>query len=101
MTNRVDVTLYTRPGCHLCDEAAARLVELAEQLPIGVQAIDIEGDVDAAILERYNNVVPAVHVSGVPISVAPLDWMAIRAAVTAGLIEPNDDNTESGTGFAH
>jgi len=42
MTNRVDVTLYTRPGCHLCDEAAARLVELAEQLPIGVQAIDIQ-----------------------------------------------------------
>ena len=104
MANRVDVTLYTRSGCHLCDEAAARLAELAEQLPIGVHTIDIDGDVDAAILERYTDVVPAVHVGGVPISVAPLDWMAVRGAidaVAAGLIEPGDDDTEPGTGFSH
>ena len=42
----VPVTLYTRQGCHLCEEAAAGLDALALQLPIEVTAIDI--DLDAA-----------------------------------------------------
>jgi len=101
MTDLIEVTLYTRSGCHLCDEAIAELTRLAEQLPIDVQAVDI--DSDEATHERYNDTVPELHVGGVPVSAAPLDWMAILGAidsVAAGLIEPDDDR-EPGTGFAH
>lgn len=102
MNDRVEITFYTRAGCHLCDEAADELARLAEQLPIEVQAIDI--DADEAVRERYNDSVPAIHVGGVPVSAAPLDWMAIRGAidsVAAGLIQPPDDDREPGTGFSH
>jgi glutaredoxin len=98
VTNRVDVTLYTRSGCHLCDEATAELAQLAEQLSIDVHAVDI--DADAATRERYNDTVPQIYVGGVPVSAAPLDWRAIRGAidaVAAGLVEPS---AESGTGFS-
>lgn len=102
MTDRIEVTLYTRSGCHLCDEAAAELARLAEELPIDVRAIDI--DADEATRERYNDTVPEVYVGGVPVSAAPIDWMAIVGAidsVAAGLVEPDDDDREPGTGFAH
>ena len=102
MINRVDVTLYTRAGCHLCEEAAAELTRLAELLPLDIETIDI--DADEATRERYNDSVPEIHVGGVAVSAAPLDWMAIRGAIDAvgaGLIEPDDDDLDPGTGFSH
>lgn len=102
MINRVDVTLYTRAGCHLCEEAAAELTRLAELLPLEIETIDI--DADEATRERYNDTVPEVHVGGVAVSAAPLDWMAVRGAIDAvgaGLVEPDDDDSEPGTGFSH
>lgn len=79
MTSRVDVTFYTRTGCHLCDDAAVELSKLGEQFPVEVQFVDI--DDDAAIRERYNDIVPAIDVAGVLVSSAPLDWAAIRGVI--------------------
>ena len=102
MSDRVDVTLYTRSGCHLCEDAAAELAKLSARLPIAVTAVDV--DADEAARARYNDAVPVIHVAGIEVSAAPLDWMAIRGAidaVAAGLVEPADDDREPGTGFSH
>ncbi len=91
MTARIDVTFYTRTGCHLCDEATAELGKLGEQFPIEVRSVDIDGDPE--IRERYNDIVPAIDVAGGLVSSAPLDWAAIRGAVVsaaAGVIEAPD-----------
>ncbi|MBI3462958.1 MAG: glutaredoxin family protein [Planctomycetes bacterium] len=53
-----EVRLYTRQGCHLCDEAEALLVRHG-LLP---QEIDI--DADPQLLERYNTCVPVVEIDG-------------------------------------
>jgi glutaredoxin len=48
------VTLYTRPGCHLCDDARAALQQLRAQHEFEIHEVNIETDdaLHAAYLER-------------------------------------------------
>ena len=48
------VTLYTRPGCHLCDDARAVLERVRVRAPFTLVEIDIESDdaLHRAYLER-------------------------------------------------
>ena len=73
------VTLYTRAGCHLCEEAAASLDALERELPIEVDAVDI--DADPALRERFNDIAPAIAVGGAVVTSAPVDFEAIRRAI--------------------
>jgi glutaredoxin len=52
------IILYTREGCHLCEDAAALLARYELQF----QCIDI--DAEAALRERYNYCVPVVVIDG-------------------------------------
>lgn len=54
------VTLYTRPNCHLCDQAKADLEALQEQVPHILTEIDISGDVD--LETRYGLEIPVIEV---------------------------------------
>ncbi len=46
-----DVTLYTRPGCHLCDEAKTAIVPLLREFRAVLQEVNI--DADPVLKERY------------------------------------------------
>jgi glutaredoxin len=52
------VTIYTRVGCHLCDDAR----ELLERYGLTPELIDI--DADPALHERYTTCVPVVIIDG-------------------------------------
>jgi glutaredoxin len=52
------VTLYTRAGCHLCDEAEA----LLSRYGISPELVDI--DANAELRNRYNTCVPVVVIDG-------------------------------------
>jgi glutaredoxin len=52
------VTLYGRPGCHLCDEAEARLRAIAPQAEL--ELINIEEDEE--LHARYLEVIPVICV---------------------------------------
>lgn len=56
------VVFFTRPGCHLCDDARAVLLAEREQTPFELQEIDIETD-DTLVLE-YGLRIPVVVVDG-------------------------------------
>ena len=56
------VTLYTRRGCHLCDDAKAVLDDARAQRPFELAVIDV--DSDPALRARYTNDVPVVAVDG-------------------------------------
>lgn len=49
-------TLYTRAGCHLCEEARALLTRYGLRLEL----VDI--DADEALRERFNDCVPVVFI---------------------------------------
>ena len=52
------VTVYSRQGCHLCDEALA----LLGRYGLSPQVVDI--DADPALRERYTECVPVVEIDG-------------------------------------
>lgn len=41
----LNVTLYSRPGCHLCEQAEADLAALQQELPHKLTVMDIDSDV--------------------------------------------------------
>jgi glutaredoxin len=56
------VTLYSRPGCHLCDEMKALVGRVARSHPVTLQEIDISKDAE---LERlYGLEIPVLIVNG-------------------------------------
>jgi glutaredoxin len=56
------VVLYTRPGCHLCDDTKRQLNIAANKLGFSVNEINIEDD--PALRIRYSQDVPVVTVQG-------------------------------------
>jgi glutaredoxin len=56
------VTLYTRVGCHLCEEAERVLREERAATPFHLELVDI--DRDPELVRRYGVRVPVVAVDG-------------------------------------
>jgi len=54
----MDVILYTRTGCHLCDDAWQILLEHGLQ----PRAVDI--DTDPELRDRFDTCVPVVEIGG-------------------------------------
>ena len=57
------VTLYTRAGCCLCDEARQVLAEARRRADFDYQELDI--DLDPELRRRYNDEVPVVAINQV------------------------------------
>ena len=62
MDQLVTVTLYSRPGCHLCEEMKAAVDAAARRQPLHVEVIDITSD--PALEARYGAEIPVLLVSG-------------------------------------
>jgi len=57
------VTLYTRAGCCLCDEAKVVLADARRRADFDYEELDI--DRDPELLRRYNDEVPVVAINHV------------------------------------
>jgi glutaredoxin len=53
-----DVTIYSRPGCHLCEEAKAQIAPLLKEFSARLTEINI--DEDPELLARYDYDVPVI-----------------------------------------
>ena len=56
------VTLYGRPGCHLCDDARGVLQRLRARLPFTLEEVDIT--TDDALHRRYLERIPVIALDG-------------------------------------
>ena len=56
------VTLYSRPGCHLCDDARAALNRVRARAPFALDERNIEDD--AALHARYLERIPVIALDG-------------------------------------
>lgn len=64
--SRIEITLFGRPGCHLCDEAEKVIKEVCARGSLG-QGIDIrkvDVDTDAALARAYGDRVPVITING-------------------------------------
>lgn len=79
------ITVYSRPGCHLCEEAIAELLPLAAAAATGITEVDIDQD-DTLLLAHLERI-PVVLVDGREICTLFVEPDAVRAALAA---EPAD-----------
>jgi hypothetical protein len=73
------VTLYTRPGCHLCDDLKRDLLEMQAALGFGLDERNIEED--AGDFARFRFLIPVLDIPGAPLLVPPHDWFTVRTAL--------------------
>lgn len=57
------VTIYTRPGCHLCDQARAAIEASGCSGEYALEEVNI--DEDPALQERYGHDIPVIFINGV------------------------------------
>ena len=57
------ITLLSRAGCHLCDEARSIIAAVADELEVGWDERDITASPDD--LARYSEMIPVTLVDGV------------------------------------
>ncbi|UDY23879.1 glutaredoxin family protein [Nocardioides sp. Kera G14] len=78
------VTLYTRPGCHLCDEARSVVEAVCAELGEEYAELDVDGDgFDPALRERFTDEVPVTYVDGRQHDFWRVDPARLRAALTS------------------
>jgi glutaredoxin len=70
------VTLYGRPGCHLCDDARAALERVRAGTPFTLEEVDIDGD--DALFKRYLERIPVVALDGEELFDHFVDEAALR-----------------------
>ena len=56
------VTVFSRHGCHLCEDAIKTLENMREELAFEIEIIYIDGD--AELEKLYGHEVPVIHING-------------------------------------
>ena len=81
--HKVRVKLYTRPNCHLCDEAKREMAAAACEDLYSLEEIDV--DTDPELRRRYGWDVPVVTVNGSPAFKHRLTRAAFRDEIRRAL----------------
>jgi glutaredoxin-like protein DUF836 len=58
----ISLTLYSRPGCHLCDDMKAVVERVAGSRPSAIEIVDISAD--PQLEARYGLEIPVLLVNG-------------------------------------
>ncbi|WP_309650290.1 glutaredoxin family protein [Nocardioides sp.] len=75
----VRVTLYSRPGCHLCDDA--RVVVEAVCAELGESFTEVSIDDDPELTRRFGEEIPVTFVDGRQHDFWRVDATRLRAAL--------------------
>lgn len=76
MPEPIRIEIYSRPGCHLCDQARAVIEEFRGVYAMTIRTISVETSVD--LENRYGTDIPVVFLNGEE---------AFRHRVDRGLLE--------------
>lgn len=82
MTSRV--TLYVRPGCHLCDDARQVVEAVCAEAGVTWDEVDIDSAGNEALRERMTDLVPVVEVDGHQVGYWRIRADNVRAALARG-----------------
>lgn len=72
------ITLYTRPGCHLCDQAHTLLSRIVRGSGVTVEKVDVDGD--PALRVSYDVRIPVARFGD-----RELDWPFTEAEARRAL----------------
>lgn len=74
----VDVTVYSRENCHLCEEAIADVERVAEDVGVAVAIDEVDVDEDEELAAEYGERVPYVLLDGEPAYKYRVDTFDLR-----------------------
>jgi thiol-disulfide isomerase/thioredoxin len=60
----IALTLYSRPGCHLCDDMKAIVERVIRSLPGPITVEEVDISTDPALEARYGLEIPVLLVNG-------------------------------------
>jgi len=72
----VQITLYTRPGCHLCEEARQQMAPVLVEF--GAELLEVNIDADPALRDLYSNDVPVIFLGTRKIAKHRVDPVQLR-----------------------
>jgi len=61
-SNPVDIEIYSRPGCHLCDEAKKVIERIQHRFPFTLRVVNVE--TDPRLEKEYGEEIPVVFING-------------------------------------
>ena len=76
------VTLLSRSGCHLCDEARDTAASVAAETGHDFEVVDVDADLE--MRAEYGDRVPVLLIDGAEHGYYTVDPDRLRAALTAG-----------------
>jgi glutaredoxin len=76
-----EVTIYSRPGCHLCDEMKALVLEVGRSVPFSLREIDISDNAELETL--YGLEIPVLLVDGWKIAKYRVSEQQFRRALNS------------------
>ena len=80
------VTFYTRPGCHLCDDALDLLLDLDDELDARLCIEQVNILQDPELYARYRYRIPVIRVEpGGPTLYAPINEVDLRRELISGM----------------
>lgn len=77
------VTLFTRDGCHLCDDALSVLERVREALPFDLEIVDLDREASPDKLALYTLEVPVIELDGRKIMKYHVDEGRLARLLTA------------------
>ena len=90
--SKAHVIIYSRPGCHLCDEAKAAIMSAGCDDQFVLQEINIESD--EGLLQKYKYDIPVITINGVECFIHRVDSeefktriKRIRNEIRGGVLE--------------
>lgn len=86
----LNITLFTKNDCTLCDEVRENLKELQSQYPHRLAEVDIESD--AALEAKYRNLIPVLEVGPYTLQ-APISIQKLRMTLGAASDRKNQLET--------
>jgi glutaredoxin len=78
------VTLYVRPGCHLCDDARQVVETVCAEADATWDEVDIDSAGSDSLRERMTDIVPVVEVDGHQVGYWRIRADNVRAALARG-----------------
>ena len=73
------VIVYSRPGCHLCDDAKDVIEQVKHEIDLTLEEVNIEHDLD--LLQRYRYDIPIITINGVEAFRHRVEPSALRTAL--------------------
>jgi glutaredoxin len=77
----VRLTIYSRPGCHLCEEMKAVVERVRREHPFELTEVDISGNPDLEL--RYGQEIPVLELDGKKVVKYRLDEPALVRLIRA------------------